>query len=670
MAMNAVRAALVVVLASFVALPGVANAAEQAAAADDGGFLDDLGDEISSAAQTVLAWLVVIGGLLLVVLLVRMAGRGFRRWTPPRRGICVALEDLSGGASGGSGALGQEVEAAIRSLAQSAAEQPPAEIDAARDLDGSLSLNVRVAGDALATLGPYVNDATPVKVGPIAFTPRQLLTFISSTFARRYQFELRGFMAASGSTTRLVLDLQCRTAREPVRWSCSDDGEAARGTVVTDAARRVLFETSEKPVSVRWRSVEAHQKARSITATLDDAPDRFAALQDARRLLERALAIDAGNQEARFELGTVLRKLGQNREASLQYRLINVFPGPGQASDPTLRRAIDYCRAVALSKVDAWEEHREAKKLLEAVDAEVEHDSDLKERTREAHRLVIRSALAATLVFEAERLRSEADSDRLEEASAAVLQRVMELRDWVDQADQRTPDVDVNAFVQACAVAENAAGRVAYLAGRPREEVVACLERAVALAPDLGDAHVNLATALLRGTSGPPDRDERVRRHLDRALEISPHDAKARYLRAKLYGKLGLLDQQREDLQVAVDAGDHLAVFTLAELEWRDGHKLPAVELARRSLTLRPSGRWYRARVLVAWIADPEVLADARAETLEAGLGAARQIEKRAREQKRETTSGFGAEVARIEQRRDELRAASTDEDDGRASED
>lgn len=615
------------------------------------GFFASLWSDAKSSAKTVLRWLIVVAGFVLLITAVGLIGKVIRSARSRRKGIGAALEDLTVEAaqrSEANRALGREFAVAIAAASQDAVEGPRAEIDVARDLDGSVSLNVRVSGDELAAIEPYLDDGSPVKVGPISVSPRQLIAFLELTFRPPYEYELRGYLATSGSTSRLVVELE-RRGRPPLRWASLGEGDGGRVSAVLETARRVLFEAATHPISASWPSVAAYRAARTSLASVDDPSDRPAALEGARRLLERALGHDPGNALARFELGTVLRKLGRNADALAQYEFIDQLSSEaGRTEVPSLRRALSYSRAVALSKLEGWDDHKRAVALLHELRAEVEADQRIEGAEREELLLFIRSSWAAAIVFEAERFRSEHDLQKTRARSAQVLREVADERDWIAQSRDRQPDVDLTTYVQATAVAENAFGRAAYLCGRPVNEAIGAFERALSLVPELGDAHVNLASALLRSGSRPADWVERIERHIDRALEISPRDRKALYLRGQLYLKAGRRDDARQAFERAAEAGDAWALLRLGELTWDEGNREDAIDLALRSVARGPAYD-HRAKLLVLWVAEVADQTTVERARLVAARRAGSDLERQAKKRKRDMSPSVTRALAVID---------------------
>lgn len=613
------------------------------------GFFASLWSDVKSTARTVLKWVVVIAAALLLAALIQGIGAFVRRRRSARTGIGVALQDLSAESAKratGNRALGQELSVAIAAASQSSSDGPQAEVDVARDMDGGVTLNVRVAGDELAALDPYLEDGSPVKVGPLSVSPRQVVAFLGGAFRRRYEYELHGSFAASGTTSRLSVELR-PDGKAPVRWTSSADGEASRAAVLLDVARRILFEAAKDPISASWPSVSAYQSARAQLATTTGLGQREATLREAQRLLELSLNRDPSNALARFELGGVLRKLGQNAEAVSQYEFLRSNPGAGNwQDDPRVRRGIEYSSAVALSKIDRWEEHNRALGLLDGLRTEVEQEPDSDER--EALLLQIRSAWSATKVFEAERFRhDDAARDRL----LQVLLDVGGEREWIAASPTRHPTGEFTSYVQARAVAENALGRVRYLAGDPRHTAIPAFESALSLVPEFEDAHANLASALLRASGRYPNWFTRADAELGRALEISPRDAKAMFLRAELYLKAGRGEEARTWLGTAETLGDDWATMRIAELDWEAGKRPEAVVRALRAVTAGPEYD-YRMKLLVIWVGElARVDGVADKSTLQAARGVGRTLVRKAEKGKKTVPARVNDALRRIDAR-------------------
>jgi tetratricopeptide (TPR) repeat protein len=620
------------------------------------GFFADLWSSVRSTARTALEWLIVLAAAMLVVAALWWIRRGVLRRLAPRKGIGVALQDLSIDSATSSNrdrVLGQELKLAIAAASQTSTDGPRAELDVAKDLDGGGAVNVRVAGTELAALDPYLDKGAPVKVGPLAISPRQLLDFVNGLFQRPFEYQVQGSFGTSGTTSRFSVELRERNA-PPVTWTSSHDGSDSRATVILEVARRILFRAARTPISTSWASVAAYQDARSKLAATTGLGDRSETLENARELLERSLNRDPANALARFELGGVLRKLGRNAEAVSQYDFLRELPpdeDPRRATE--MRRGIDYSCAVALSKIDRWEEHKRALSLLEALRTELQADQGLAAPEREALLLQVRSAWSAAKVFEAERIRHSDDVQTARKRLAEVMNDVAEVQEWVTNSHARVPDRDLNTFVQARAVAENALGRVVYLSGDPTRRAIAAFELALSLVPEFGDAHVNLASALLRARERLRDWFERADGEITRALQISPRDAKALYLRGDLYLRVGRDKDARIALETAEELGDDWATMRLAEEDWKAGARVQALERAKRAIARGPEYD-YRARLLVTWVGQlaradgPDGVDRA---TLEAGQRAGRTLVHKAEKRKTRVSAAVNAALEQIDAR-------------------
>jgi tetratricopeptide (TPR) repeat protein len=206
-----------------------------------------------------------------------------------------------------------------------------------------------------------------------------------------------------------------------------------------------------------------------------------------------------------------------------------------------------------------------------------------------------------------------------------VADAIAAVRGWIAALKQPELPYDRAIVSQARAVAENAHGRAKYLLGK-RDDAVSAFDRALSFAPGLGDAHVNMASALFWARARYADWNTRISLHLDRALEVSPNDRKALYLRGKLYYLLNQKDDAKRVWEQASEAGDEWAQFRLGEMLWEgddEESKAQAIELVRRSQARNPVHD-ERARALVLWTAD--VADDGKVE--QATLIAARQAGK------------------------------------------
>ncbi len=136
-------------------------------------------------------------------------------------------------------------------------------------------------------------------------------------------------------------------------------------------------------------------------------------------------------------------------------------------------------------------------------------------------------------------------------------------------------------------VVTNKLGEVMALMGRSGE-AEAKFRQALALNPELGEAHYNLAVLL--DEAGKPF--EAVETYL-RAAELRPRDHRPRFNLGRLYGRLGRSGDQIEAYRDAVEAAPDFVrgYFQLAKALMDAGLDLEEAEaMARRGLELAPVG--------------------------------------------------------------------------------
>jgi hypothetical protein len=619
-------------------------------AKSDPSWGDGVWKDFKDAGRSVLKWLAIASLALLIVLAIAGVGWVVRQFLPVRKTIGASLEDLAMDPDkhpDGGRALGRELASALKVVNTKASADPAPGLDSIRDLDGSMSLNVRVAGDELAILAPYADNGSAVKFGGLSVSPRQVLALLGTTFSRRPEYDVRGSLAGSDKKVRLDAELRhekkvkLRHKKKVVAsWTCDAEGEGARAGVLADAAYRIVFEVGPKTISDSWPSVACYREARALLSASSGPEDREATLAEARRMLERSLRADPKNPLARFELGGVLRKLGANREAADQYERVEKLCE--KSADPAiarLRRAGAYNRAIALSKMDGWREHNDALGLLHELVTEIEGDQTLKPADRERMLLYVNSAQAATLVFKLEQWRDEQYDEATRERSELVFEQIQGTRDAIAALPERKSPEERAIRAQAGAVAENAFGRASYLLGKGG--AIEAFTNALSDAPELGDAHVNMASALFRERARHCDWDAQIDYHLERSLTVSPNDRKALYLRGKLNLALHNEDDAKADWELA-------AKLRLAELLWADKSKLEAIELVQRSQARRPAHD-ERARLLILWtcdIADEGAVEEA---TLRAARRAGDAVERYDKKRKKKTPENILTALGQID---------------------
>jgi tetratricopeptide (TPR) repeat protein len=618
----------------------------------DPGFLGDVWDAFASIAETLLSWLLVVAIVAVPVALVLFFVRRHRAKREPREGVALVLENLSAERSRRADEnrlLGRELHTAIVVAARRATNDIEEDVDLVKDLDGSVSVNVRVAGDELAAFDSHL-DEEKITIGPIGVSLRQLVAFVGVTTAPRAAHEFRGHLICDGATA----SLSARLGRDGATrdWICGEDGSRSRASVLAETAEWIVFQVGRNQISDSWPSVCSYRDARrELTRPSATADERKERLERVRRMLERSLLFDPTNRLARLELGGVLRKLGFNDEAAAQYELFMSIDG-GNPLPPDVLRVARYSQALALSKIDDWRAHERARTLLEEMRDEVAHAKELPLAERRRWSELVRSAWMATKLFELERTRFSRKNDRAHRRAERLVASLREQHDWITGRGAPQDGLDWATHVQAVAVAENALGRALYLFGPPYREAIRCFETALSRAPELGDAHVNLVSALLRARSKEGSWDERIDRHLERALEISPRDRKALYLRGKAALAIGDTKAARSSFEEAAEQGDSWAQLRLAEMAWKEGDQQEAVSLVRRSIA-RSSAPDRRARLLVTWTAELASRGEADDDALRAARRAGRDLQRDATKRRAELADSLRRQIAFIEAKLD-----------------
>ena len=567
----------------------------------DTGFVHDVLKDFGDAARTVFKWLAIL--ILAGLCVGAVAGLGWlvRRRLKPGEGVGIALADLTADPDkrpAGGRSLGHELSNAIKIANDKARDEPEAELDMSRDLDGSVAVNVRVSGDELTIFDAYGNDQK-VDIGPLQFSARDVLGWLMRTFGRPREYVLHGAMAGSGTATQLSVDLRGPAGK--VSWTCDGDGDMARTDAINDTAHRVVFEVRKENVSESWPSVSYYRQAKNLLAPSVKPEGREARLLEARLLLERSVSFDPANALARFELGTVLRKLGANREAVQQFEMVRAECDTNNRAVRKLLRAVDYNRAMALCKIDDRACNEAAVKAFRDLTQQVVSDSALDPIARQTRILIFRSSLAAALVYPLEHWRYEqADAD-IAATSRERVDEIAGIRDEIREVELPADPDPRAAHNQARAVSENALGRALYLLDEDGD--VAAFETALGLAPGFGDAHVNMASALVRDIDQYPDWEARIDGHLTRALEASPNDPRALFLRGKLCSMLMQKGDASDWWTKAAAAGSDHALLELGRIAWAkrtDEARLEAIALALRSQVRAPAYD-ERAELLVVW---------------------------------------------------------------------
>jgi tetratricopeptide (TPR) repeat protein len=673
----------------------------EAAAATRGNpsFADDLWDSLRSLLLGVVKWLLIAAAIVGFVLLL-VGARGVLRSRFRRRGrTTVSITDLSAEPKERNvknHLLTSELVDEIYSAAggSEAEGDGRAEIDEKRDLDGTALPPLRIAGGA-EVIDSLISEETPVKVGPVALSPRQLIYFVQWYFRRRGDYEIIGTLR--GNQTRTTLTVERKSVVEGGRvlnrWPVTYEGEDSRSKAIVDVATRMAVDLGGSYVSSNWQSFREYRVAMGELAKASGS-ERSEALEAARASLQRALDHDPLNLLARFGLGSVLRMMGRNDESIANYRQLEraVIDSGGTSKTakdfisrhPELIYVAMYNRAVTLSKLPRWDCQHSARETLALLVARLstthdiltlEHDKrqltvksgespqqvtpeqqplqetdrqkkeltaklkqllpgmsespqqetpeqqlektdgkqqptelsalqqvtleqqPLEDTDRQRLELLGRAAWASTLVFLAEHTQTTDydETNRGKQRREFLLSKIEEVRDCIKQQSGKKSDDPriATAARQAEATVDNAYGRVLYLIGR-LEEASDAIQNALAMLPDLSDAHVNMASVRMAKRTGDTGWQSDAESDLKRALEMSPNDEKALLLLGDLYADPAVRRFTEAATCYAQLRADPIATFKLGELHRREGKLNEAVDLFSRSLSQLPAAD-YRA---------------------------------------------------------------------------
>ncbi|WP_445148428.1 tetratricopeptide repeat protein [Baekduia sp. Peel2402] len=607
-------------------------AAEQKAVEEEPSPTADFFTSVWHTLRDGLQWL-LLATLLVAVWLALMGIRAYRRARPVSEQTSLLLVDATADGKDQEAqnlALRNEFADAVQEVRYSSLGVEGADVDERRDLDGTAApAMVRPSDDG--ELDALVKDVQ-LSVGAVKVKPFQLMAFWRWIWERPTEHQITGTLRADGKGTEICLDLGRN------HWSAGRVDEDARAAVIRDAAQKYVVESGYSYITTSWRSFAAYTDGLDALARASKATpeEREAALDGARALLERAVCQDGGNLPARLRLAAVLGALGRNGEAAAQFaRLMEDLRRPGRvpstAKDfvkrhPELFWVAAINCAITLGKATDGRRYSVLRDLAVLVAAlgpdgteppvlDTDELADLKERlaTREypdvrpdaldRRRLyiVVLSAWAAQLAITVDRSDKGLSPEQLERLKSRRIRVAARLREVKSELAEVSGSDLSAAGGQADAVLENALARVELRRGRS-ENAREAAERALALNPDLGDAHVTLAKIAMADEEGDDWSDE-AERHLRAALALSPNDRRARRELGRLYRKIGDPTAAKEVLQVKAMRTDWRALELLGEIALDGDDYAGAIPYLVRSQGRNPSGD-YRAERLVQAVFD------------------------------------------------------------------
>src|SRR5262249_32892446 len=345
-----------------------ADGAQARAAAP--GFVRGSGESTLKARQTIVQALILLGVAALVIAALFVAPR----LRSVRDETAIVVDDATAAATEREQRRRQLTREVARAL-ESGRGTSASHVDERDDLDTSSLFNLRFAGEELSGIDSLVQDAGVITIGVVSFNPRQLFGYLAR---RRSRYTLSGTLSTQGATTVLTM-LRLDAAGRPINgqtWQAQASGDTARVQVVRDVTRQIMFDLADDEAKPDWRSFRDHRRALDILAE-DPAAGREAHLETALRYLKSAVRCDPSNWRARFDLATVMRKLGRNELAADHFRFIDDAVKGGQGTRPKqletfLARHPDfelvarYNLAVTLSKLGSSTLH-DAQSLLNEV---------------------------------------------------------------------------------------------------------------------------------------------------------------------------------------------------------------------------------------------------------------------------------------------------------------
>jgi cytochrome c-type biogenesis protein CcmH/NrfG len=209
--------------------------------------------------------------------------------------------------------------------------------------------------------------------------------------------------------------------------------------------------------------------------------------------------------------------------------------------------------------------------------------------------------------------------------------RISEIREWLETLASEPGVREDTAWVRSYATALNAHGQAVYLAG-DTDAAIAAFQSAIALAPDLADAYVNLGSALYR--KRPREWQRRVESALRRGLALAPDNEKAQFLLGRVLADPSVrkLDEARELLGRVRD--NPWARFRLAELDADEGKYLAAARHAIESIRISKRVD-FRAEKLVEWTLRAGKDGDVDRVVLEAAVASTRSLERAGNDRQR-----------------------------------
>lgn len=567
-------------------------------------------DLVHTLQGTVVTLLSIVFIAAVVVTVGLLARHLRRRFLTPGPEWVVRIRDLAAASGEGDAStrvLTQRLLAELRMTHQGMPSDE--EVDESEDLDGSPALNLRAAPEPPDLNGLLVEDIA-LKVGVVSTSVKPLLSLWTNFAQRPPSGTITGTLVTTEPEVLLVLETSLPD-RAPERVEFRRRGPEAVSDAVRDAAAWVVVRTSENTYagsgSDDWRSLREHRASLACLQQEASRPaNRAELLVRARLSLQASLAQDPGNFLARFDLATVLRKLGQNQEALDQLEQLKVDVGRNLPrvelfvrAHASFRDVIDYNIAVVLTKLEDPGSARSAQTVLDDMLARAPVPLRLaaggggQPATQSAAPLEIRVAMlamSARAAALAARLRPAARGSDPKRA-AEYRQRLRDgIADAVERLEALTPatvDEQRRTAAYASAVAYTARARATVERGEWRG-ALGDLRRAITLAPDLVQAYLQLGELYLDAAGRVIDWSEQCEFACRAALAISPTNARAHNVLGRLFARGAVARYDEAILHFDQAAGYRSSLTEHARLLEMRGERLAAVALLRQSVARFP----------------------------------------------------------------------------------
>jgi tetratricopeptide (TPR) repeat protein len=531
----------------------------------------------AKGAATIIVWIVI---LLLAVGLAAWLRSKF----PAREGLLIDIQDLSAtDKDNGSRMLSAELARILTPDPQ--ASNADMILESMTDFEGGSSASIKPMVQ-LPGLDSMLNTTANVSIGPLQFTPATVLAVLRRFTDPGYERTASGTLLQKDTHAAMMLQVTVAHG-EPLEnssWQFVEDAVDARQTLLRRAAARLfLLHADGKSVTSDPNSLEWVLKGFDLLRFASSGPPNQQKQRDAAACFQNALAHDPANWLARFNLSVICRQLGENELAIQNCMLLEqLLKNPPKslsnhlAKHPEFTACVLYNRALALSKLPNWAANKCALQLLDTILAEPPSPLTLPAK----------SARAACLLFQFDRFKQSgpAANDKV----AGVRNEIVEVKDSLEQA--ASGGALSRTVVMSYAVALNALGYMQDAEGNITH-ARASLELAVALQPDMVEAHINLGRLYRHARQkAADDWVVRARAHIAEALQVQPENREANYQMGRLLAHDAVRDFVNALIYFAKAAPHSFAAFHAGQIycnpDFAGADLLKGIEQLRNSVSL------------------------------------------------------------------------------------